>query len=45
MFSKFVNFPPFMVKNGESRKIRTFDPFIKSEMLYQLSYGLTSSTN
>ena len=30
-------------KFGEPRWIRTIDPFIKSEMLYRLSYGLTSS--
>ena len=29
-------------KTGESRWIRTIDPFIKSEVLYRLSYGLGS---
>ena len=28
-------------KNGESRWSRTIDPYIKSVLLYQLSYGLT----
>ena len=30
-----------LLKTGESRRIRTVDPLIKSEMLYRLSYGLS----
>ena len=32
-------------KNGESRWSRTIDPYIKSVLLYQLSYGLTYGRN
>lgn len=31
--------------SGEPRRIRTFDPFIKSEMLYRLSYRLSPNRN
>ncbi len=37
--SKFV-----LQGSGESGQNRTVDPFIKSEMLYRLSYGLNSQT-
>ena len=29
------------MKNGEPGRIRTFDPLIKSQLLYHLSYGPT----
>ena len=32
----------FKYLDGETGRIRTVDPLIKSEMLYRLSYGLKS---
>ena len=33
----------FRSKNGEPGRIRTFDPLIKSQLLYHLSYGPTAT--
>ncbi len=40
----FLEIAPMLV-SGESGRNRTVDPFIKSEMLYRLSYGLTYALN
>ena len=33
--------PPFLLKSGDPRRTRTFDPMVKSHLLYRLSYRTT----